>query len=214
MQLDDLGTHGGTQLCIQVGQRLVQQEDSRVTNHCAAQSDTLALAAGQSLGLAVQQVLDLKDLGSLMDAAVDLVLRGLAQLQTESDVFVDGHVGVQSVALEDHGDVAVLRGDVVDEAAADVHLALGDLLQTGDHAQGGGLTAARGADEDDKLLVLDLEVEIGDRRSSSTGVDLVDMLAADRSHNAFSSIDVVSLKGPRLTMSRFIAIIIADYFVI
>ena len=84
----------------------------------------------------------------------------------------------------------------------------------GNHAQGGGLTAARGADEDDELLVLNFEVEIGNRRSSSTGVDLVDMLAADRSHNAFSSIDVVSLKGPRLTMSRFIAIIITDYFVI
>ena len=214
MQLDDLGAHAGTQLGIQVGQGLVQQEDCRVTDHCTAQSNTLTLTTGQSLGLAVQQVLDLQDLGSLVNAAVDLVLRGLAQLQTESDVLIDGHVGVQSVALEDHGDVAVLRGDVVDEAAADVHLALGDLLQTGDHAQGGGLTAARGADEDDELLVLNLEVEIGDRRSSSTGVDLVDMLAADRSHNAFSSIDVVSLKGPRLTMSRFIAIIIADYFVI
>jgi 2-keto-4-pentenoate hydratase/2-oxohepta-3-ene-1,7-dioic acid hydratase in catechol pathway len=111
------------------------------------------------------------------------------------DVLVDGHVGVQSVALEDHGDVAVLRGNVVDEAAADVHLALGDFLQTGDHAQGSGLTTARGADEDDEFLVLDLQVEIGDGRSRSTGVDLVDMLAADRSHKAFSSIDVVALKG-------------------
>ena len=31
VQLDDLGAHGGTQLCVQVGQGLVQQEDSRVT---------------------------------------------------------------------------------------------------------------------------------------------------------------------------------------
>ena len=30
----DLGAHGGTQLSIQIGQRLVQQEDCRVTNHC------------------------------------------------------------------------------------------------------------------------------------------------------------------------------------
>ena len=93
------------------------------------------------------------------------------------------------------GDITILRGNVVDQTAADVHLALGDLLQTGDHAQGGGLTTARGADEDDEFLVLDLQVEIGDGRSRSTGVDLVDMLAADRSHKAFSSIDVVALKG-------------------
>ena len=130
-------------------------------------------------------MLDLKDLSSFVDAAVDLVLRGLAQLQTECDVLVNGHVGIQSVALEHHCDIAVLRGDIVDQAAADVHLALGDLLQTGDHAQGGGLTAARGADEDDELLVLNLKVEVGNRRSGSARIDLVDMLAADRSHRSF-----------------------------
>ena len=63
VQLDDLGAHAGTQLGIQVGQGLVQQEDCRVTNHCTAQSNTLTLTTGQSLGLAVQQVLDLQDLG-------------------------------------------------------------------------------------------------------------------------------------------------------
>ena len=181
-----LGAHAGTQLGIQVGQRLVQQEDGRVTDHGAAQSDTLALAARQSLGLAVQQVLDLQDLGGLMDALVDLVLRGLAQLQAEGDVLVNGHVGVQSVALEHHGDVAVLRGNVVDQTAADVHLALGDLLQAGDHAQGGGLAAAGGADEDDELLILDLKVEVGNGRGSCARVDLVDVLAANRSHESAS----------------------------
>ena len=73
-------------------------------------------------------------------------------------------------------------GDVVDQAAADVHLALGDLLQTGDHAQGGGLTAAGGADEDDELFVLDLQVEVGNGRSGSARIDLVNVLAANRSH--------------------------------
>ena len=188
MQLDDLGAHAGTQLCIQVGQRLVQQEDGRVTDHCAAQSNTLALAAGQSLRLTVEQMLDLQDLGSLVDAAVDLILRGLAQLQTECDVLVNGHVGVQSVALEHHGDIAILRRDVVDQTAADVHLALGDLLQAGDHAQGSGLAAARGADEDDEFLILDLQVEVGNRRSGSARIDLVNVLAANRSHRSFASI--------------------------
>ncbi len=102
-----------------------------------------------------------------MHALVDLVLRGLAQLQTECHVLVNGHVGVQSVALEHHGDVAVFRGNVVDQTAADVHFALGDLLQAGDHTQGGGLAAAGGADEDDEFLILDLQVEVGDGRSRS-----------------------------------------------
>ena len=68
---------------------------------------------------------------------------------------------VQSVVLEHHCDVAVLRGNVVDQTVTDVHLAAGDLLQTGDHAQGGGLTAAGRTDENDKFLVGDLKAEIG-----------------------------------------------------
>ena len=57
VQLDDLGTHAGTQLSIQVGQRLIEQEDGRVTNHGTAQRNTLTLTTGQSLRLTVEQVL-------------------------------------------------------------------------------------------------------------------------------------------------------------
>ena len=183
MQLDDLGTHAGTQLSIQVGQRLVEQEDRRVTDHCTAQGNTLTLTTGQSLRLTVKQVLDLQDLGSLTDALVDLVLGHLAQLQTEGHVLVNGHVRVQSVVLEDHRDVAVLRGNVVDQTVTDVHFAAGDLLQTGDHTQGGGLTAAGRTDENDKFLIRDFQVEIGNG-SNIAGVNFLNVTAANGSHNA------------------------------
>jgi hypothetical protein len=38
-----------------------------------------------------------------------------------------------------------------------------DLLQAGQQAQGGGLAAARGADEDQEFLVGDVDVEVVDR---------------------------------------------------
>ena len=71
-------------------------------------------------------------------------------------------MGIQSVVLEDHSDVPVLGSHVVDQTVADVQLALGDFLQTGYHTQGGGLSAAGGADQHDKFLVLDLQVEVMD----------------------------------------------------
>ena len=98
----------------------------------------------------------------LLDALVDLGLGRLAQLQAEGHVVVDRHVRVQGVALEDHRDVAILRGDVVDDALADLEVALGDLLEAGDHPQAGGLAAAGRADQDHELAVLDLEVEVLD----------------------------------------------------
>ena len=69
-------------------------------------------------------------------------------------------MGIQGVALEHHGDIAVLGGDVVHQLAVDVQLAAGDLLQAGHHAQGGGLAAAGGADQNDELLVRDVQAEL------------------------------------------------------
>ena len=69
-------------------------------------------------------------------------------------------MGVQGVVLEDHGDVPILGLYIVHELVADVQLTIADLLQTGDHAQGGGLAAAGGPDQDDKLLVGNLQVEL------------------------------------------------------
>ena len=159
-QLNELGAHLVTKLGIQVGQRLVHQEDLRAADDGAADGDTLPLAAGQGLGLTVEVLRDVEDLGGLFDLAVDLRLGDLLQLEGEGHVIINGHVGIERVVLEDHGDVAVLRGDVVHELAVDIKFTLGDLFQTGDHAERRGFAAAGRADEDDEFLVLDVEVEL------------------------------------------------------
>ena len=66
---------------------------------------------------------------------------------------------IQRVVLEHHRDVAVARRHVVDHVAADPDLAVGDLLQPGDHAQRGGLAAAGRADQHDEFLIGDVEVD-------------------------------------------------------
>ena len=159
-QLDELGTHLVTQLGVQVGQRLVHQEDLRITHDGAADSDTLTLAARKRLGLTVEVLGDTQDLGSGANLAVDLVLGDLLELKRKRHVLVHRHVGVQSVALEHHGDVAVLGSDVVDALAVDEHVTRGDVLQASNHAHRRGLTAARRANEDDELLVVNGEVKV------------------------------------------------------
>ena len=186
VQTGNLAAHGGTELRVQVGERLVQKEDGRIADHGAAEGDTLTLAAGQSLGLALKQVLQVEDLGGLVDALVDLVLGDVAQGQTEGDVLVNGHVGVQGVVLENHRDVAVFGRNLVDQAVADVELAAGDGLKTGDHAQGGGFAAAGGADKNDEFLVRDLKIEVGDDRPVRAVIDLGDVSEADGSHGVSS----------------------------
>ena len=182
MQLGDFGTHLHAQLGVQVGQRFVHQEDLGLTHDGTAQGNALALAAGQGLGLAVEQELDAQDAGSFVYAALDFFLGGLAQLQAEGHVIINRHMGIQRVVLEHHGDVAILGRDVVYQFVADVQLAFGDFFQAGNHAQGGGLTAAGGADQNDKFLVFDIQAEIA-YRGNAAGIYFVNVIKGYACHN-------------------------------
>src|SRR3712207_7780242 len=74
----------------------------RLTHDRAAHGDTLTLATGERLRLARQVLVELQALRGLLDAAVDLRLRRLAELQGERHVLVHRHVRVEGVVLEDH----------------------------------------------------------------------------------------------------------------
>ena len=72
MQLLELDAHLHAQLGVEVGQRLVEQEDLGVAHDGAAQRHALALAAGELARLALEQFADAEDLGRLLHALVDL----------------------------------------------------------------------------------------------------------------------------------------------
>ena len=177
-----LGAHLHAQLGVEVRQRLVHQERLRVADDRAPHRDALALAAGQVRRLALEVVGEVEDLGRLVDLGVDLLLRALRELQRERDVVAHGHVRVQRVALEDHRDVAVARGLLVDDLAADPQLAGRDVLEPRDHVQRGRLPAARRPDEDHELPVADLQVEALDG-GVAVRVRLDDVVENDVSHS-------------------------------
>ena len=97
-------------------------------------------------------------------------------------------MGIQSVVLEHHGDIPILGGNVVHQTIADVQLTGGDLLQTGDHPQGGRLTAAGRTDHDDEFLILDLQIEVRDS-DHAAGVFFVDVLQRQTGHRFLTSIN-------------------------
>src|SRR5204862_7308492 len=130
----------------------------RVAHDRAPHRHTLALAAGEVGRLAVEVLPEIEDPGRLRDLAVDLLLRCPGQLEREGHVLAHGHVRVERVVLEDHRDVAVPRGDLVDDLVADPQLPVGDVLEPGDHPQGGRLAAPGRAYEDHELAIGDVEV--------------------------------------------------------
>ena len=163
MQQQDLAAGGAAQLGVQVGQRLVKQEDLGVAHDGASHGHALTLTAGQLGGLFVQLAGEAQDLRCGQHLLMDHIGVLLAQGQGKGHVFIDGHVAVQGVVLEHHGHIAVLGGGLGDVPAIQEQLAARDILQAGHHAQGGGLAAAGRADQDDQLAVLDVHVEVKHR---------------------------------------------------
>ena len=180
-ELDDLRAHLIAQLCVQVGQGLVHQKHLGLPDDGPPNGHPLLLTAGEGLGLALEELGDVEDLRRLPDLLVDDPLGELAEPQPIGDVVVDGHMGVEGIVLEDHGDIPVLGRSGIDLFPADVELPPGDLLQPRHHAQGGGLAAPGGPYQHDELLVRDLQVEFLDRHHGVV-IDLLDVLKAQISH--------------------------------
>jgi hypothetical protein len=177
----ELGAHLDAELGIEVRQGLVHEEGRRLAHDGASHGHTLALATGERLGLAVEQVGDLQGAGSEVDSALDLIPVHLPQLEAERHVVVDRHVRIERIVLEHHGDVPVLGGDVVDDPVTDGELALCDLFETCHHPQQCRLPAAGRPDEHDELAVLDVDVHVVDG-ACSTRIHFPNVVERDRSH--------------------------------
>ena len=92
-----------------------------------------------------------------------------------------GHVRIERVVLEHHGDAAVGRLVAGDVAVVDDDAARGDRLQPGDDAQQRRLAAAGRADHDDELALLDREAHALDGAEGAVVLgDVVDDEARHR----------------------------------
>ena len=67
---------------------------------------------------------------------------------------------IQSVVLEYHGDISILRLYIVYYSVSDTKFTGGDILQTSDHTKCSRLTTSGRTNEDDKLFVFDVQIEI------------------------------------------------------
>ena len=134
------------------------------------------------------------------------ILAALTQhLQAKGDVLQDRHVREERILLKDSVHRPLVGGQVLDLLAIEHDLALGHRLETGDHAQQGGLAAARGPEQGEELVVADIQRHLaeGGDRGLAEAVDLGDVQDIDRCGICCVSQDaspLVSL-GPRRAFS-------------
>ena len=157
LQLLDDGAHLHSQLGVQITQRLVHQQNTWLDNKSSGQSHTLLLTAGQFVGLPVCQMGDLHQFQRLVNLGFDLLGGHLPRLEAVGYVFPDGQVGEDGVVLENHADVALVGGNVVDPLFAKVEVAALDGVKAGDHPQKRGFAAAGGAEKGKKFALLNVQ---------------------------------------------------------
>ncbi len=160
LQAPDLGAHGEAQRGVEVGQRLVEQQELRLLDQRAGERDALLLAARQLGRPAVEQFARPEPARAIL-ARPALRLRRAARCLKRSGnrMFVARrHVRIERVGLEDDADVAVARLDLVDHRAVEADLAGARRVDAGEHEQRRRLAAARRPEDRDELAVLDREV--------------------------------------------------------
>ena len=158
-------------LRVEIGQRLVEQQELRLVDEAARQRDALHLAAGER---------DHRPLGdtptSPTSSSVSSTLRSMsargdaAMAQRIGDVLPHRHVRPHRVGLEHHADVALARrhqhavGRRRHQPCRRSRCvpAVG-VLETGDAAQRRGLAAAGRAEQHDDLARRDVEADVVDR---------------------------------------------------
>ena len=66
---------------------------------------------------------------------------------------------VKRVVLENHCDVAIPGRDIVHQFIANINFAVCNLLEASDHSKSGAFAAARGADQDNEFVMLNIQVD-------------------------------------------------------
>src|SRR5712671_4278948 len=197
MQALDLNAHLRAQLGVKVRQRLVEQEHLRIAHDASTERHALLLTTRQLLRLALQHVVQTKHARRTIDRSLDLGFRGSLVAQAEGEIVVYAHVLVERIVLEHHGDVAVARGQVVNDPIADADITAADVLEARNHAQRRRLAAARRADQGHELLVGNLEIDVLHGVEQRT-IMLVELAERDRCHfPAVTELDVCSKQTRR-----------------
>ena len=131
----DLGPQLHAQLGIEVGERLIEQKNLRVAYHRPAHGHALTLAAGERSRIAAEQLIDTQHAGDVLNLVFLCRLVDFFDLHMKGEVFRHRQMGVERVALKNHGDIAVRGIEIVDWAAVHQYRSRRQAFQPGQQAQ-------------------------------------------------------------------------------
>ena len=156
----ELDLHVLAHLQVKGGKRLVKEQHLRLVYDGSGYGYALLLTARQRVHIPVLIVGHAHHLQHLPHAFVDLGLRHLLELQTESDVVIHIQMREQGVTLEDGVDRPFVRRHISDVRTVYKYFSGVRGAEACDHTQERGLSAARRTEEGQELALLDRNAHI------------------------------------------------------
>ena len=155
----DFRPHFKPQFGVEIGQRLVEQQALGLDDQRAGQRDALLLAAGELVGLGVRAVGQFDHFQRAAHAGRGIGFPDGAHFETEGDVFAQGHVRPQRVALEHHAHVAPVRRQMRHVALPGEDAAAVGLVQPRHGPQQRGLSAPGRPQQEKQFAGIDLQID-------------------------------------------------------
>src|SRR5690348_6528209 len=128
----DFSSHIISKLGIQIAQRLIEQEEQRVSDDRTADCDTLALTTRQLTWKPLEKLHNTEHVGGTLHTSVDFGRCNSPRPKTERYVFIDIEIGIKRVILKDHRDIAVAWACPRNILAADFNRAGARFLEPSD----------------------------------------------------------------------------------
>ena len=117
-------------------QRFIQKQNLGPVDQCPGDGNTLLLAAGQRIDIAVFVAFQADNFQHFLNPLVDLVLGHLVDTQAEGNIIVNIQVGKQCIALEHGVDLTFIGRHIVDTLAVEGHVAGCGRKEAADDPQG------------------------------------------------------------------------------
>ncbi len=165
LHFPDFHPYLNPELRVQVGQRLVEEQNVRLGHDGPRQRDPLLLSARELTRLALLEPRETHHFQGAVHPLFLFTLGDLPHLQAERDVVPHVHMGEQRVGLETHGGVSPVRRDVVHQPVVEVDLPFVRLIESRGGAERGGLPASRRSEQGNELALLDLQIQVVHRRN-------------------------------------------------
>jgi len=157
--LDEFQLHNAPQFAVQSAQRFVQEQDPRLIDDGPGDGHALLLAAGQVDDVGMFIAVEVDQFQGITNLVADIVAGLAVDFRTEGDIFGDVHMGKKRIILEHRIDLAPVRRQLGDIGSLKEDAPFIRRLKAGNEAERRRLAAAAGAEEGDKFIFRNRQVQ-------------------------------------------------------